>query len=108
MTNVARNIVQLKSLRSWLKSLMFKYIHGMISCRDFEDFIQAYIDGELALKQRAVFERHIWFCRECRGYLAAYKRAIEIGESVLKAKDEALSSDIPEDLIKAILASRKL
>jgi anti-sigma factor RsiW len=100
--------VQSRSLKSLFKSLMFKHIHGMISCRDFENFMQAYTDGELAIDQRSVFERHIRFCRECREYLAAYQRTIEIGSSVLKKADKSLPSDVPEDLIKAILASRKL
>jgi hypothetical protein len=51
---------------------------------------------------------HIRLCRECREYLAAYQRTIEVGREVFKSADEALPDDVPEDLIKAILEARKL
>ncbi len=47
-------------------------------------------------------------CRECREYLAAYQRTIEIGREAFKSADETLPEDVPEDLIKAILEARKL
>ena len=46
-------------------------------------------------------------CRECREYLAAYRRRIEVGREARSA-DEALPDDVPEDLIKAILEARDL
>ena len=102
MSNVKKG-----SIRSWLKSIMFRHLHGMMTCKEFEDFVQAYIDGDLTTSQRSVFERHLRFCRECRDYLAAYKRTIEIGCSVLSAPEDPVPGNVPEDLIKAILAARK-
>ena len=95
------------SIRSWLKSIMLRYIPGMITCKEFDDFVQAYIDDELPARQRSVFEQHIRFCRECRNYLAAYKRTIEISRSVLTTPKDPIPGDVPEDLINAILEARK-
>ena len=90
-----------------LKGSMLKRVHGMITCREFEDFVLRYLDGELTKKQARVFEWHIRLCRECREYLAAYQRAVEIGAAALAPNDGALPEDVPEDLIAAILYARE-
>lgn len=91
----------------WLKGFMLKHMHHMITCVEFEDFIERYLEGELSAKQRSVFEWHLRFCAECREYLAAYQRSLEIGRAVLKTPNDPVSKDVPEDLIKAILESLK-
>ena len=90
------------------KGAVMKHMHRMITCKEFEDFVLQYLDGELSRRQRAVFELHMRLCRECREYLAAYQRTIEIGREAFKSPDEAVPEDVPEDLIKAILESREL
>lgn len=92
----------------WLKGFMFKHTHHMITCKEFEEFVLSYLDGELPVKQQSMFEWHIRICRECREYLAAYQRSIELGRAVLHAPDQSLPGDVPEDLIKAILKARKV
>lgn len=91
----------------WLKGLMLKHMHRMITCVEFEEFVLQYLDGELPEKQRLVFELHLRLCRECRDYLAAYKRSMEITGAVSKQPDAPLPSEVPEDLIKAILDARE-
>lgn len=94
--------------RRWLKGLTLKRVHRMITCREFEDFVLSYLDGELPDRQRSVFEWHMRICRECRDYLAAYKRAEELGRAVLPSPNDPLPKDVPEDLINAILDAREL
>ncbi|MFT5712473.1 MAG: anti-sigma factor RsiW [Alphaproteobacteria bacterium] len=102
MNNLRRNGL----LRS-LKGFMLKRMHNMITCKEFEDFVQLYFEGELSDKQRSVFELHLRLCRECREYLAAYKRTQEITATVLASPKSPVPDDVPEDLIKAILEARK-
>ncbi len=90
----------------WMRGMMHRHMPMMITCREFEDFIAAYLDGDLADRRRRVFELHIRFCRECRDYLAAYRRTMAISRRAFEAPDEAVPDDVPEDLIKAILAAR--
>ena len=90
-----------------LKGAMLKRMHGMITCREFEDFVLRYLDGDLSRQQSAVFEWHMRMCRECREYLAAYERALEIGKAALGPPGEPLPEDVPEDLITAILDARE-
>jgi anti-sigma factor RsiW len=94
-------------VRRWLKGLMLKHMHGMISCREFEDFVLGYLEGELPERQRSMFDRHLRICRECREYLAAYRRAIDVGRALLPSPDDPVPDEVPEDLIKAILESRR-
>lgn len=90
----------------WIKGLMFKRIHGMLSCREFEDFVLDYLDGALSERQHKQFKLHLRLCRECRQYVQAYKRSIEVSQAVCSSADVQLPEDVPEDLIKAILKSR--
>lgn len=79
----------------------------MISCREFEDFILSYLDGELSEKQCKKFEFHMRLCRECRDYLAAYKRSMELNRAMFP-RAETIPEDVPEDLIKAIIESKRV
>jgi predicted anti-sigma-YlaC factor YlaD len=92
---------------SWLKGLMFRHMHGMLTCREFDSFVLAYLDGELSSRQRSVFEWHLRLCRECRDYLAAYKRTLEIGQAIMQSPEASLPQSVPEDLITAILEARQ-
>ena len=92
---------------SWLKGVIFKHLLGMITCREFDIFILAYLDGELSASQRSVFEWHLRLCSECRDYLAAYRRTVEIGQMALQNPEASLPESVPEELIKAILEARK-
>ncbi len=77
-----------------------------ISCKEFADFLGDYFSGELSDAQRAVFDRHMALCSDCRNYLDTYRQTLEL-EGELKADDEQVPSpEIPEDLVTAILASR--
>ena len=78
-----------------------------LSVREFEEFILSYLDGELSQKQRKRFEFHMRICRECRDYLAAYERSIELNQAMFPATD-SLPKDVPEDLIKAINESKRI
>ena len=91
----------------WMKGQMMKRVHGMITCREFEDFIMRYLDDELTAQQKKVFQWHMKLCRECRDYLEAYRRTVELGRAVFSAPDESVPDDVPEDLVKAILDARK-
>ncbi len=94
------------SIRKWLKGFMLKHMHGMITCHQFEEFVFSYLEGSLPARQCKVFELHLRVCRECREYLAAYQRTIELGQAMFSADDESLPEDVPEDLITAILDAR--
>jgi len=100
MTSVVRNAVRV------VKGMMLR-LPMMITCRQFEDFILDYLDGNLRATQRRVFEMHLRICRECRQYLAAYQRTMELSRVALQDSPSVEMGDVPEDLIKAVIEARK-
>jgi anti-sigma factor RsiW len=93
-------------LKRRLKGFVLKHMHRMITCKEFEGFVLNYLDGDLPVSQQTIFELHLKICRECREYLAAYQRSIELGRAVFDAPDEPVPQDVPEDLVRAILDAR--
>lgn len=90
----------------WIKGMMEKHMPMMITCEVFEGFVLAYLEDELPKRQRTVFEFHLKICRECRDYLAAYRRTVELGKAVFADPAAPLPDSVPEDLIKAVLDAR--
>lgn len=90
----------------WMRGMTLKYMPLMITCRQFEEFILAYLESDLPARQQFVFELHLKVCRECRDYLAAYRCTIEISKRAFEDPDQPVPDDVPEDLVKAILAAR--
>lgn len=78
----------------------------MIKCKEFNDFLGEYLDGDLEEKQRTVFEAHLQMCPPCYGYLDSYRDVIRL-EKTCCGGDADIPSDVPQSLIDAILAARK-
>ncbi len=89
------------------KAFMFRSLPMMISCREFEEFLIDYFEDSLPKRQRLVFEMHLKLCRECREYLIAFKRSIDVSKRVCADLDEPTPADVPEDLVRAIIDARK-
>jgi len=90
-----------------LRGFLQQNVPLMITCREFEQFIVDDIDGTLPWRQRLVFRLHLRFCRECRDYLSAYAKAIEMGKAVFAHPDDPVPTEVPDDLVRAILAARQ-
>ncbi len=78
----------------------------MITCRDFAEFVWAYLDGEVSEAQRFEFDAHMAVCPPCVAYLDTYRRTVELGKRAFRDLDAPLPEDVPEDLVRAILAAR--
>ena len=76
-----------------------------MTCREFVDFLMAYLDRELEASQGSVFEEHMDACPPCRDYLVTYEETIRAGKLAC-SESGGLPADVPEALIQAILASR--
>lgn len=89
-----------------LRGAMQRNLPLLITCGEVEEFIQDYLADALPAGIRRKFDLHIRICRECKAYLRAYKRTIELGRAAFDDPDEAVSESVPEDLVQAILAAR--
>jgi len=77
----------------------------MLTCREFVEFLMAYLSGELPAEQRAAFVGHLAECPDCTTYLQTYGETVRIEKIACGCGDPA-PADAPEELIRAILAAR--
>ena len=94
----------MRALQRRMHGVIFKF-PGMITCNEFEDFILAYLEGDLSTAKKRTFELHLKLCRSCRLYLATYKRTMAATDASREDYD-TLEASVPEDLITAILAAK--
>ncbi len=78
-----------------------------MNCRECTEFILRYLEGDLPPDEQASFERHMGHCPPCLRYLEQYKLTVRAGK-VACAEVAALAAEVPEELIQAILDSRKV
>lgn len=76
-----------------------------LTCRQVIEFVQAYLDGELALRERAIFDMHLKICPDCVNYLKSYQSTQALSKRMADAEPEVKS--VPNELVQAILAARK-
>ncbi len=79
----------------------------MLTCQQLIEFLTDYLDGQLPLTQRAAFEIHLALCRDCRSYLHNFKTTIAASRNALSDASEQVPASVPEDLVQAILNSRR-
>ena len=79
----------------------------MLTCREFADFLMAYLDGELPEGERSAFEEHIGACPPCVHYVESYKETVRLGRELCREAAGPPPEDAPEGLIQAILEARK-
>ena len=78
-----------------------------MTCRECAEFLSDYLDGELPVDVLAVFERHLSRCPNCEIYLAQFRTTVFAGRRAFDEEADA-SAVVPEELIQAILASRRI
>ena len=76
---------------------------NQLTCQEFIDFIDGYLDGELDPAQQSALAEHLSMCDECQGYLKTYQESIGVFRTI--CADDALPSDVPASLVKGILAA---
>jgi anti-sigma factor RsiW len=78
-----------------------------MTCREVIDFLMAYLAGELSARERGEFEQHLAECPDCSAYRESYEETIKLGKAVFTDPEALVPQDVPEELVQAILASRR-
>jgi anti-sigma factor RsiW len=78
-----------------------------VNCREFVEFMMGYLDAELSERQRVVFEAHMGDCPGCVTYLDTYRETVRLGREICADPEGPVPDDVPEDLVRAILAARE-
>jgi anti-sigma factor RsiW len=76
-----------------------------MNCREFTEFLDDYLFGNLPAEERAVFEMHLAECPWCVAYLDGYQKTIQL-ERAAFAAEAPPPADAPQELIQAILSAR--
>ena len=76
----------------------------MITCRQLIEFLDSYVEQQLPDAEADSFERHLRACPSCVAYVDGYRRSIVLGRESVMADVQA--GEMPEDLVRAILAAR--
>lgn len=78
-----------------------------LTCRSFVRALDDYLEDRMDSDQKAVFERHLSVCPDCVSFLDSYRRTMALTRAALDAPDARVPEGLPEDLVKAILTSRR-
>ena len=78
-----------------------------MSCKEVEDFLLDYLEGNLGFCTRMRFRLHLLVCPDCPKYIQEYKNTIALGKQLFENPDEAADGKVPDDILEAILLSTK-
>lgn len=78
-----------------------------MTCRELTSFIHDYLAGELPPDRSQGFEHHLTLCENCRRYLRQYRHTIAAGRAAFTDPDAPVPAEVPDDLVRAILAARQ-
>lgn len=62
--------------------------------------------GELPLETRQQFDHRLSVCVDCVRYLTSDRETVSLGKRAFADADAELPADVPEQLVRAILAAR--
>ncbi len=79
---------------------------ALLTCLELIDFIAAYLDGELATAERQRFDEHLRRCQACVDYVDSYRETLRATLVAFEGEDE-IPESVPEELVQAVLASRR-
>lgn len=82
-------------------------MQSKLTCREFVEFLAVYLEGRLPEEQLARFQAHLASCPPCVSYTRSYQDAVRLGREAFACPEENVPADVPEDLVRAIVAARE-
>jgi anti-sigma factor RsiW len=76
-----------------------------ITCREFVEFLDDYVARELPEAARMAFDAHLAACPSCVAYMKTYQATVRAGKRAFTSQEGPVPSDIPEELVRAVLAA---
>jgi anti-sigma factor RsiW len=77
-----------------------------MTCRELADFLMDYLNEDLPDDVRAAFDRHLALCPNCVAYVETYRTTIELGRRAFADDEADAGTEVPDELVRAILAAR--
>src|SRR5262245_50089832 len=79
---------------------------SMMTCREFNVLLVDDCHGDLTPDDGARYEAHLAQCSPCVAYLRRYEETIGLAKAAFRHCDDAVATDVPKELVRAILAAR--
>jgi anti-sigma factor RsiW len=76
-----------------------------MTCRDFVSSLGNYLDGSVTAGHRARMDAHEAGCIQCAAYRKSYEATVRLTKAV--RSDDVDETEIPEKLVRSILARRR-
>lgn len=76
-----------------------------MNCQEMVEFLMDYFDDELSGGEKRKFDEHLEVCPDCVDYLHSYGETVRLGK--MCGQDNEPPPDMPEELVSAILATRR-
>lgn len=73
-------------------------ISELPTCADVVELVTEYLEGGLSTDDRLAFERHVNMCPPCRGYLAQFRRTLDVAGSL---REEDVREPLRDELVRA-------
>lgn len=80
----------------------------MLTCKEFDEFMLDYLEGGLPVWQKYICWLHVKMCRECAYFIQQYQRVVKLEQTAFDSPDAQVPDSVPEELVKAALAYRKV
>lgn len=87
----------MQRLRPKMKNMPF-----MVTCEEFDKFMVDYLEGNLPFMKKLVFKMHLLMCGDCRAFVRAYKKTIELGKEYYSHSHAHTEIEPPEQLLEII------
>jgi len=72
-------------------------------CREVTEFLMDYETRSLAPAVHQEFELHLSRCSNCRTFIVQYQETVKAGQRACAEQDADAITEIPDDLIRAIM-----
>jgi anti-sigma factor RsiW len=76
-----------------------------ITCQEFVEFLDDYLSRALPEASRLAFDAHLAACPSCVAYMKTYQATVRAGRAVLATQESSVPADVPENLVRAVLAA---
>ena len=81
-------------------------ISGALTCRQVEQFLLDYLEGQVSPWTWCKFRYHLFLCDDCRQYLRDYRTAMALGRRIFANPEDEAASKVPDEILAAILKVR--
>ena len=79
-----------------------------MTCKALVEFLDQYLADELPPEVRRSFDEHLAKCENCARYLKSYRSTTELAARAAKHPADVPPSDVPEELVHAVLSARRV